>query len=129
MTGFTPPVFIDNPAIHGREDRYASVLVRVDAILESWRLSLFSYEWILPDGRIRQPAELSPGEQSRRATIESALNNGKAIEKPVLGIGLMDNVEIGSGRAVFLTLAAHGCKTLPVHVPKSSIKEFDPFLA
>lgn len=121
--------YIDNPVIRGREDRYETVMVSVDGILKSWRLSLFSYEWILPDGRIRSPEELPDAEKPKRQEIESALQQGKPIERPILGIGLMDNVEIGSGRAVFLTLAAHGIRTIPVHIPKSNIREFAPFLA
>jgi len=98
-------------------------------VLESWRMSLFSYEWVLPDGRIKDLAELSEAEQPKRKIVEDALKNGDKLEKPVLGIGLLENVEIGSGRATFLTLAANGCKTMPVHIPKSSTKEFAPFLA
>jgi hypothetical protein len=41
----------------------------------------------------------------------------------------MENVEIGAGRAVFLTLAALGAKKLPVHIPKTHEDEFSPFLA
>ena len=120
--------FIDNPVIHGREDRYAAVTVDVARIMKSWRLSLFSYEWVLPDGRIRDLTELPEAEKPKRQEVESMLDRGQPIERPVLGIGLMDNVEIGSGRAIFLTLAARGAATIPVHIPKSSLKEFAPFL-
>ena len=120
--------FIDNPVIHGREDRYAAVTVDVARIMKSWRLSLFSYEWVLPDGRIRDLTELPEAEKPKRQEVEPMLDRGQPIERPVLGIGLMDNVEIGSGRAIFLTLAARGAATIPVHIPKSSLKEFAPFL-
>lgn len=123
------PLFIDNPAIEGREDRYTTIHIRVDAVLESWRSSLFSYEWLLPDGRIKSVGELSDNEQPKRKAVESALNKGEKIETPILGIGLLENIEIGSGRATFLTLADRGCKTMPVHVPTSCAKDFDPFLA
>lgn len=120
-------MFIDNPVVNGREDRYATIEIKVDSVLESWRMSLFSYEWVLPDGRIRDLSELPPAEQPKRAAVEEHLKRKAPLEKPVLGIGLLENVEIGSGRATFLTLAAHGCKTLPVHIPKSNIKEFARF--
>lgn len=121
--------FIANPVISGREDRYATINIKVDAVLESWRMSLFSYEWVLPDGRIRSAGELSETERPKRDAVEDNLKRKAPIEIPILGIGLMDNVEIGSGRATFLTLAAHGCKTMPVHVPKTNVKEFASFLA
>ncbi len=121
-------VFVDNPVVSGREDRYETVEISVDSVLESWRMSLFSYEWVLPDGRIKDLTELPEAEQAKRSAVEDALKNRKPFEKPILGIGLLENVEIGSGRAIFLTLAAHGCKTLPVHIPKSNRKEFAPFM-
>ena len=129
MTKASNPKFIDNPVISGRNDRYTTITINVPAVLESWRISLFSYEWLLPDGRIRSIAELPAQEQPKRQEVEDKLKSGKPIEKPVLGIGLMDNVEIGSGRAIFLTLAAHGCTSIPVHIPNSNTKEFDPFRA
>lgn len=119
--------FIDNPIVTGREDRYQTVEIRVDSVLESWRLSLFSYEWVAPDGRIKGLGELPSAEQPKRSAVEDSLKNKKPLEKPILGIGLLENVEIGSGRATFLTLAAHGYETLPVHIPKSNIKEFARF--
>lgn len=127
MATATPPDFIDNPVIKGREDRYVTITINVGAVLESWRLSLFSYEWVGADGRIKDIAELPAAEQPKRRDVEASLSAGKILEKPILGIGLLDNVEIGSGRATFLTLAAHGCAVLPVHIPKSNLKEFDPF--
>ena len=119
--------FVDNPIARG--ERYTTIEIDVGAVLDSWRASLFSYEWILPDGRIKALQELPPGEQPKRLAVEERLAHHEPLEKPILGIGLLENVEIGSGKALFLTLAARGCRTLPVHIPRSSIKEFDPFRA
>lgn len=119
--------FIDNPVIRGREDRYTEIKIKCALVIESWRTSLFSYEWLRPDGGIKSLDELSATEQPKRASVETALAAGAALEKPVLGIGILDNVEIGSGRAVFLTLAAHGIEEIPVHVPKSHEKDFAAF--
>ncbi len=121
--------FIDNNAIASRPANYVTVTVDVGKILESWRESLFSYEWVLPDGRLKSREELPPAEQPKRAKVEETLSKGAPLEKPVLGIGLMENVEIGAGRAVFLTLAALGAKKLPVHIPKTHEDEFSSFIA
>ena len=59
--------------------------------------------------------------------VEAALKSGRPIERPVLGIGIMDNVEIGAGKAVFLTLAAAGHKQIEVHIPSGNRDEFSPF--
>ncbi len=121
--------FVDNPVVSGREDRYETIEICVSQVLESWRMSLFSYEWVRPDGQIKTKPELPPAEQPKRDLVEAAIQNNADLEKPVLGIGLLENIEIGSGRATFLTLAAHGCKTMPVHIPKSNLKEFSRFIA
>ena len=121
--------FIDNAAVKTSPDRYVSVTVDVAKILKSWRESLFAFECLLPDGRLKPASDLPPAEQAKRAAVEELLKKGGAIEKPVLGIGLMDNVEIGAGRAVFLTLAARGVKKMPVHIPKSNRDEFAKFMA
>jgi hypothetical protein len=121
--------FIDNPVIKGREKNYAEVTVSIPKIVQSWRESLFSYEWMMPDGRIKARDELPEGERPKRDAVEAAINEGRTLEKPVLGIGLLENVEIGTGRAIVLTLAAHGVKTMPVHIPASHADEFKPFIA
>lgn len=134
--GVKPPMltveqveFIENPAAASRPDAYLAVRVRADRVLKSWRSSLFAHEWMRPDGQLKAAAELAEGERAKRETIEESLRRGAPLEKPVLGIGLLECVEIGAGRAVFLTLAAQGMTEIPVHIPASQQKEFKPFLA
>lgn len=120
--------FADSPSIKGREDRYAVIRVDTGKILNSWRTSLFSFEWLNPDGSIRTLDELPLHERDKRVKIEKKLSAGEALDRPVLGIGIMDNVEIGAGRDIFLTLAASGHKTIDVHIPVSNTKDFKQFL-
>src|SRR5687767_4446270 len=112
--------FTDNAACKSRPDHYITVTVDVGKVLKSWQLSLFSYEWMLPDGRLKSREDLPAAEQPKRAAVEERISSRQPLERPVLGIGLMENIEIGAGRATFLTLAAHGAKTLSVHIPKSN---------
>jgi hypothetical protein len=118
----------DSASIRGREDRYTIVRVDAKAVLKSWRDSLFSFEWLNQDGSIRSLDELPMHERDKRLKVEKHLSGGHTLERPVLGIGVMDNLEIGSGRDVFLTLAAHGVAEIEVHIPKSAAAEFKPFL-
>lgn len=121
--------FVPNPTIAGRAGHYKTVTVSIPKIIESWRASLFAFEWMLPDGRIKTRDELSANEQPKRDAVEAQIAKGAALETPVLGIGLLENVEIGTGRAVVLTLAAHGVATMPAHIPASHEDEFAPFIA
>lgn len=120
--------FIDNPLIADRKDNYLSVTVDTAKIIESWRGSLRAFEWITPEGKIKDMADLKPAEQEQRKEIEDMLDKGETLGKPVLGIGLLENVEIGIGRATFLVCAAKGEKTIPAHIPKAHEKDFQPFL-
>jgi hypothetical protein len=103
-------------------------MVETARILKSWRESLFSFEWLRPDGTIKPADQLPPGEQARRQAVEQKIRDGVSLEKPVLGIGMLDNVEIGAGRATFLTLAAEGVAAIPVHIPVSHTDEFKAFI-
>lgn len=121
--------FVDNPAIRERMSSYVCVTVNTDKVLQSWRASLYSFEWVRPDGQIKSLAELPEKEQAKRQDVMNKLQAGAPLEKPVLGIGLLENIEIGIGRHVFLTAAAHGIKHIPVHIPASHQEDFTPFLS
>jgi hypothetical protein len=121
------PNFKDNPVATNRPDHYIEIMVDTGKIMKSWRASLFSFEWLLPDGRIKTTGELSDTERPRREAVEAALQANQPLDKPVLGIGMMDNVEIGSGRATFLTLVDQGVATMPVHIPRGNEADFKKF--
>lgn len=120
--------FIDNKAA-ANGAQYIAVTLDVARAIESWRDSLFSFEWITSEGKIKALSDLSASEQVKRTAAEEQIKNREALEKPILGIGIKDNVEIGSGRAIFLTLADHGLQKIPVHIPKSCESDFKAFLA
>lgn len=120
--------FTDSTSLKGREDRYAVVRVKTAAILKSWKSSLFSFEWLHPDGSIRGLDDLPLHERDKRIKVEKMVQKGEAVERPVLGIGLLDNIEIGAGRDIFLTLAAQGVQDIEVHIPVSCKKDFKDFL-
>ncbi len=121
--------FQDSKAATAKPDFYIPVTLDINAVLKSWQLSVFSFEWLEKDASLKPIDALKESDQEKRKTIEAAINIGEAIEKPVLGIGIQDNVEIGSGKAVLCTLAAHGLKTIPVHIPKSNESDFKDLLA
>ena len=120
--------FHDNSSIANTVGVYETVTIDVQKVIESWKNSLFSYEWIGKDG-FKSLEDLPEKDRKRRNNIEEKIANKQPIEKPILGIGVMDNIEIGSGRAVLLTLAIHGAQTLPVHIRISQKEFFTDFIA
>lgn len=119
--------FTDNPAIRGKENSYITVSVKAPDVIKSWKSSLFSFEWITAEYKIKPFEDLPEKEQEKRREVEARLQAGKPVEMPILGIGMLDNVEIGSGRAVFLTLVANGVEEIPVHIPVTYKDDFKPF--
>ncbi len=117
--------FHDNTAAKGS---YTCVIVSIPAILKSWKNSLFSFEWLNPDGSIKNIDSLPLVQREKRLEVELLLNDKNPLPKPVLGIGLMNTVEIGAGKAIFLTLAAHNHDSIPVHIPLSHENDFKEFL-
>jgi len=125
----TPIQFIDNSGLKGREAQYICIKVDANKVLKSWKSSLFSFEWLNPDGNIRNVEELGAAEKEKFEAVTHQYKNGKALEHPILGIGVLDNIEIGSRRDIFLTLAAHGITEISVHVLEQDEKEFENYLA
>lgn len=123
------PPMRPNPIMTMQPGLYCDVVVDVQKALKSWQRSIFSFEWMHPDGRIKTAEELSAAEQEKRMAAERLIARSEPVPMPVLGIGIMDNIEIGSGRAEFLTLADKGYSVLPVHIPVGNKADFKPFLA
>lgn len=121
-------IFSDNPALKGREGKYCTVRVKAGPVVKNWKNSLYSFEWLEPDGTIRTLDSLPLHERDKRLAVESALKTGKPVTRPVLGIGIFDTVEIGAGREVFLTLASVGMEDIEVHIPKANQTDFQKFL-
>lgn len=129
MTPSAPvPIFIDNPALGSRQAAYMTVTLSMAPVLASWKESLFAHEWLRPDGTVKPPAEQNDSVREKRQIVEKKLKDGAPLERPVLGIGILDTVEIGAGRDTLLTLAAAGIGQISAHIPRSHYDEFRLFI-
>ena len=120
--------FEENPSVKLRNQPYETIKVDLEKVLKSWKASLYSFEWLDQDGKIKPVAELKEADQERRRQIEARIEKGMPLEIPILGIGMLDNVEIGVGKAVLLTAAALGTKTMPVHVASVHLDDFKAYI-
>lgn len=121
--------FMDNIALKGREDKFLTLEVKTAPVLASWRESMFAHEWLTPEGQIKPEKDMTAKLREKRKDMEARIDSpAEKLERPVLGIGIMDNIEIGSGRDLFLCLAARGLSSIPVHIPKSHEADFRIFL-
>lgn len=122
------PQFCDHPIAVKSPDDYLEVSVMVERVLESWKDSILSFEFLNSEGELRSDRELSPKNKEKRQGVEVKIRENRVLEKPILGIGLMDNIEIGSGRDVFMALAVQGMTTMPVHIRKKQVEDFDKYI-
>ncbi len=119
------PRFAPHPDLEGDAGAgFMTVHVDIARVVQGYRASLFSFEWLTPQGDVKQIYELAPNFADQRHAVEEAINSGGMLYQPILGIGLLGNIEIGAGRDVLLTLAAHGLPYIPVHIPVTMEKEF-----
>jgi hypothetical protein len=121
--------FITRASIKDNQAAYSDIDVDLTKVLESWQQAVFAHHWINSDGKVKDIVEQSDKNQERRKSIEEAINKGEPIEKPILGIGIYDNIEVGSGTAELCIAALNNIKTLPVHIRTTNLDDFKPFLA
>lgn len=105
-------------------DKYITVSVDVCCVLKSWKKSLFAHVWLNHDGLPHALNLLPEAERMQREEVEGKIQAKIPLQRPLLGIGLFDNVEIGMGKAEFLTLAALGVQQITVHIMKSDESDF-----
>lgn len=123
------PVFVDNAVARARPDQYAEILVDAGKVLKDWKASLLAHELLDKNGFVKDDDDLSESRLEKREVIRARLKAGEALEKPVLGIGLFDNVEIGSGSDIVATLVMEGIIHIPVHIRASQVQDFKAFTA
>ncbi len=128
ITMKTPFILIDNVATKGREEKFTTIEIDVSKIVTGWKASVYSFEWLLPNGQVKPPAELSESHAKQFKDVEASYADGTPMERPVLGLGMLDNVEIGSKKEVLLTLHSLGVPKMEVHIPTSCLKDFEPFM-
>lgn len=121
------PVFADNPVAAAQPDRYAEITVDAVKVLQDWRQSLLAHELIDKNGFVKGDEDITETRLEKRERIRLRLSAGQALEKPILGIGIFDNIEIGAGSDILATLVMEGVTTLPVHVRSSQLRDFDAF--
>ncbi len=121
------PIFADNTVVLARPEQYTEIMVDARKVLQDWKKSLLAHELLDQAGQVKSDDELSETRLEKRENIRDRLSAGLSIEKPVLGIGVFDNVEIGSGSDILATLVLEGVTEIPVHIRVSQLKDFAGF--
>lgn len=121
------PRFLDHPSA-ATSEAYVSGTLDLSKALPSWRQSLISYKWLDAEARPKKPEELADEQRAQYEDVLRILTKGDALPKPIIGLGMFDNVEVGSGAAIVATLAAMDVKLVPVHIRAAQEKGLRKFL-
>lgn len=110
----------DNP------DKYVVMQLDLQKTIESWAMSIVAHEW-LKSGIFKLHADLQDHLQEEWTTMLESVQTTKTFVRPILGIGVLDNVEVGTNRAV-LSVAKHlELVSIEVVVPKPMADLFEEF--
>lgn len=115
--------FYDHEVVQTVPEDYSELILCPNDIIKAWSLSLFAHEMLAPDGSIKNEKDMSGTTLQRYIEVSEAIKRGEKIAKPVIGIGLMDNIEIGIGREVIVACAKMKMDKIPVYVRNAQAQE------
>lgn len=117
------PAFYNHEVVQQSPDDYVEMTLSPRVILDAWSLSMFAHELLNKDGSVK--AEDGMGEETLSKYLDAleALKRGEDVAKPVIGIGIMDGVEIGIGREIIAACATLSINEMPFHVRKAQADE------
>lgn len=122
------PVFINHEVVNASPDDYVEIMVAPSRLLDAWAQSMFACEMLSKNGDIKPVEEMHEDIREKFLTVKKVIEQGGSVTKPVIGIGLMDNIEIGIGREISVALYAGGVAEMPVHVRKAQAKDVQKLL-
>ena len=120
--------FTNHEVVNKSPSDYVEIIVSLAVLVKAWSHSAFAYEMLESGGSIKPDTKMGHDILERYLRAQNALKNGDAVTKPVIGIGIMDNVEIGIGREIAVAAYAIGLDNMPVHVRVQQSKEIEKLL-
>lgn len=124
----TEPVFYDHEIVQKSPSDYGEMTVSPAIILQAWSHSMFAHEILDPNGNVKPDDALAEATLDLLLRAQDALKRGEPIAKPVLGVGIMDNVEIGIGREIVAAAYRLEIPSLPVHVRQGQLVDIQTLL-
>lgn len=109
--------------VEQQPDKFITVELDTEKLLHMWGTSIVSFEW-LKNGQPKPKGNLSPNLREHIEEVETSLNNNKPVVQPLLGIGIFDGIEIGTGRATLCVFAVNKIPTIKCSLLKSMEGEF-----
>lgn len=117
------PNFYNHEVVQKSPDDYVEILCSPDQILSAWRLSMFAHELIDKNGAVKPQSAMQGHVLQKYLTALESLKRDEDIAKPILGVGMMDNIEIGIGQEIVAAAKNIDIAEIPVNVRKAQVDE------
>ena len=108
--------------VSAKPDKFVTHEIDVQKLIGAWRHSIVSFEWLM-DGQPKPEDALNDTVKERVVETKKALKDNVVQEQPMLGIGIFDGIEIGTGRALVYVLAQQGVASVKCSLPASMEKD------
>lgn len=122
------PQFYDHEVVQKTPQEYCEMTISPEKILDRWQSSMFACEILDKVGKIKPQNEMAPETLKKYLDAIEMIKRGEDIPKPVLGIGLMDNIEIGIGREIVAAAANLNLSNIPLHIRNAQAEDIQKAL-
>lgn len=122
------PQFYDHEVVQKSPQDYNEIMVSPAHILKCWQASMFACEVLDKQGNIKQQDDMAPDTLKRYIDCLEIIKRGEETPKPILGYGIMDNIEIGVGREVVLAAQTLEMDKIPVSIRKAQAQDIEKIL-
>lgn len=113
------PAFCNHEIIDKAPLDYVEMQSNPRNILKAWSLSMFAHELLNKDGDIKSQDDLADATLQKYLDVLEKINRGEDIKKPIIGVGIMDGIEIGIGREIIAACATLNIDKIPFYVRKA----------
>jgi hypothetical protein len=120
--------FYDHEVVQNAPHDYVEITLSPQKILSAWTLSMFAHELLNKDGTVKNPDDMNAPTLQKFIEAKTFIKRGEALPKPIIGIGIMDNLEIGIGREIVAAAAHDNIAQIVVNMRKAQSKDIEKLL-
>lgn len=108
--------FYNHEVVQNAPSDYVEGCYTPGQILKAWQTSLFAHELLAKDGTLKAQKDMHESTLEKFINASDAIKRSEALPKPIIGVGIMDNIEIGIGREIIAASLALGIESIPVNM-------------
>jgi len=113
------PKFYNHEIVQKSPDDYAEMILSPQIILKAWSSSMFAHELLHQDGSVKDMQDLQGDSLRRYVEAMESLKRQDDVAKPIIGVGIMDGIEVGIGREIIAAANVLQIQEIPVHIRKA----------